>query len=155
MLHGLLEYVIGVALIVAPFALAFEAAPATAVSIIAGLAVLVLAAVTAVPTGIVKQVPIPVHVAIDFLLVPVLIAAPFLFGFSDEVAPTATFIGLGVFHLLLTIGTRFAPEEKPAEAAASRDGGAPPREGAGPKEGTGPKERGGRRRGRAPPPSES
>ena len=36
-----------------------------------------------------------------------LIAAPFLFGFSDESAPTAFFIVLGVAHLLITIGTRF------------------------------------------------
>ena len=150
MLHGLIEYVIGMALIVAPFALAFEAAPATAVSIIGGLVVLVLAAVTAGPTGIVKQVPVSVHVVIDFLLVPVLIAAPFLFGFSDERAPTTVFIGLAVFHLLLTIGTRFAPKEASPEEAARRDGGAPKEAGA-PKEPGAPKEGGGRRRGGAPP----
>jgi hypothetical protein len=39
----------------------------------------------------------------------VLIAAPFLFGFSDESGPTALFIILGVAHLLVTIGTRFKP----------------------------------------------
>jgi len=37
----------------------------------------------------------------------VLIAAPFLFGFSDESSPTAFFIIIGVSHLLITIGTRF------------------------------------------------
>ena len=151
MLHGLIEYVIGIALIVAPFALAFEAAPATAVSIIGGLVVLTLAAVTVGPTGIVKQVPLSVHVVIDFLLVAVLIAAPFLFGFADERAPTTVFIALAVFHLLLTIGTRFAPKEEPPETAASRDGGAPPRGDKGPKEGKAPKEGSGRRQGGAPP----
>jgi hypothetical protein len=40
-----------------------------------------------------------------------MIAAPFLFGFSREGAPTAFFIVLGVVHLLVTIGTRFRPAQ--------------------------------------------
>jgi hypothetical protein len=43
----------------------------------------------------------------DVGLAAVLIAAPFLFGFNGESAPTAFFIVLGVGHLLMTIGTRF------------------------------------------------
>ena len=42
-----------------------------------------------------------------------LIAAPFLFGFSDDGTATAFFIVLGVVHLLLTIATRFVSEERP------------------------------------------
>jgi hypothetical protein len=134
-LHGLLEYVAGVMLIVAPFALAFQSSAATAVAIVCGLLVLVLAAVTQGPTGIVKQVPVTVHVVLDFLLVPVLVAAPFLFGFQHETNPTAFFIALGVVHLLLTIGTRFTPKEDappPADskgdgqAKAGSKGGRPP-----------------------------
>lgn len=116
LIHGILEYIAGVLLIVAPFALAFESSPAVAFSIVVGLLTLALAAVSTGPTGIVQQVPVPVHVALDFLLVPVLVAAPFLFGFDEETAPTALFIGLGVVHLLLTIATRFRPSE-PAPSA--------------------------------------
>jgi predicted Kef-type K+ transport protein len=50
-----------------------------------------------------------VHVLVDYLLAAVLIASPFIFGFSDEGAPTAFFIIVGVLHLLITIGTRFRP----------------------------------------------
>jgi len=49
------------------------------------------------------------HVALDLLVAAGLVAAPFLFGFSDETNPTAFFIVLGVVHLLLTIATRFLP----------------------------------------------
>ena len=52
------------------------------------------------------------HVLLDYALAAILVAAPFLFGFSDETAPTAFFIVLGVAHLLITIGTRFrGPKE--------------------------------------------
>jgi len=43
------------------------------------------------------------------LVAAVLIAGPFLFGFSDEGAPTAVFIVGGVLAVLITIATRFLP----------------------------------------------
>jgi hypothetical protein len=55
----------------------------------------------------VNQIPRAAHVALDYVLVVVLIALPFLAGFSDETAPTVVFIVVGVVHLLITIGTRF------------------------------------------------
>ena len=50
---------------------------------------------------------------LDFLLAVVLIASPFLLGFSGDGTATAFFIVLGVVHLLLTIATRFVSEERP------------------------------------------
>lgn len=110
-LHGLIEYVAAVALIVAPFVLAFDSDAATAASIVAGVVVLVIAASTDGPTSLVNSIPLAAHILLDYLLVALLIAAPFIFGFSDETAPTAFFIGLGVAHLLVTIATRFRPGE--------------------------------------------
>jgi hypothetical protein len=51
----------------------------------------------------------------------VMIASPFLFGFSGDSAPTAIFIAAGVLHVLLTIGTRFGtrPEREPKRPAPS------------------------------------
>jgi hypothetical protein len=112
--HGLLEYGAGVFLLVAPFLFAFDSDAATAVSIVAGLGMLVIAAVTASSTGLARTIPLRFHVLLDLIAVAFLIAAPFLFGFSDEAAPTAVFMVLGVWHLLMTIGTRFGPR---AEAA--------------------------------------
>ena len=107
LVHGLVEYVAAAALIVAPFLLGFDSGAATALSIVIGVVVLAIAAATEGPTSLVNQIPRPAHVALDYVLVVILIAIPFLAGFSGETAPTVMFIGLGVAHLLITIGTRF------------------------------------------------
>ena len=106
-LHGVLEYLAGGLLIAAPFLLDFEAGAAIAASIVTGLIVLFLAATTSGPTSLVNQIPVPAHVVADYVLAAVLVAAPFIFAFSGETAPTAFFIGLGVAHLLVTVATRF------------------------------------------------
>ena len=114
-LHGAIEYVAGALLIAAPFLLSFDSGAATALSIIVGVVMLAVAAATEGPTSLIDQIPTAAHVALDYVLVALLIALPFLAGFSDESAPTAFFIVLGVAHLLITIGTRF---RSPAEARA-------------------------------------
>lgn len=120
--HGLIEYAAGVLLVVAPFVLGFDSGAATAVSIALGVLIIAAAASTDGPTSLVNQLPRPAHVALDYVLVALLIAMPFLAGFSDETRPTALFIALGVVHLLVTIGTRFrsSGEETPASAPAAR-----------------------------------
>jgi hypothetical protein len=107
--HGLLEYGAGVLLLVAPFLFSFDSDSATALSIFAGLGVVALAASTASSTGVAKVIPLGVHVLLDVVVVAFLVAAPFLFGFSGDAAPTAFFMVLGVWHLILTIATRFKP----------------------------------------------
>jgi hypothetical protein len=111
--HGLLEYGAGALLIAAPFLFAFDSDTATAVSIVAGVAVLIIAASTAMSTGLIKSIPVPAHVILDYALASLLIASPFLFGFDDDGTATAFFIVLGVVHLLLTIATRFIRDERP------------------------------------------
>ena len=112
-LHGAIEYAAGVLLIVAPFLFAFDSGAAVAVSIIAGVIVIVVAASTDGPSSLINSIPIPAHLLLDFALAAALIASPFLFGFSDESAPTAFFLIIGVVHLLVTIGTRFKPAREP------------------------------------------
>jgi len=111
--HGLVEYVAGALFIAAPFLFAFDSDTATAVSIVAGVVVLIVTASTAMSTGLIKSIPVPAHVVLDYLLAILLIASPFLFGFDEDGTATAFFIVLGVIHLLVTIGTRFIREERP------------------------------------------
>jgi len=106
--HGVLEYIAGVAFIAAPLVLDYDAGAAVAISIVVGIVVLLIAATTEGPTSLVNGLALSVHVVLDYVLALFLIATPFLFGFGGETAPTAFFIGLGVAHLLLTIGTRFS-----------------------------------------------
>jgi len=117
--HGLIEYVAGALLVVAPFVLGFDNGAATAVSIVIGVLIIAIAASTDGPTSLVNQLPRSAHVALDYVLVALLIAMPFLAGFSDETPPTALFIGLGVAHLLVTIGTRFRAPVEPRPAGKS------------------------------------
>ena len=107
--HGALEYAAGALLIAAPFLLQFDSGAAVALSVVAGVVVIVVAASTEGPTSLVNSIPIAAHLLLDYALAALLIAAPFLFGFSDETSPTAFFLVFGVLHLLVTIGTRFKP----------------------------------------------
>jgi hypothetical protein len=111
-IHGLAEYLGGGLFIALPLVLSYESGSATAASIIIGVLMIGVAASTDWGLSLNNQIPKPVHFALDWVLAGVLIAAPFLFGFSDESTPTAIFIAAGVLHLLLTIGTRFGEKRK-------------------------------------------
>jgi SPW repeat-containing protein len=111
LVHGFLDYALGIFLVAAPFIFSFEADAATALGIVAGVVVLVLAASTAWNTGLIKSVPVVVHAMLDYVLAAVLIAAPFLFVFSDDDGTaTAFFIAYGVATLLYAIATRYAED---------------------------------------------
>ena len=110
--HGILEYVAGALLVAAPFLFSFDSDSATAVSIVAGVLILVIAASTAMTTGLIKSIPVQAHVVLDYLLAALLVASPFIFSFTDDGTATAFFIVLGIVHLLMTIATRFIREAK-------------------------------------------
>ena len=105
--HGAIEYVAGVLLIVAPLLVDFDSRAAVALSLAYGMTVLVLTAVSQLPSGLIPQIPVSAHMVLDFVLAGLLIASPFVFGFAEQTAPTALFVVLGIAHLLITIGTRF------------------------------------------------
>ena len=107
-LHGVIEYAAGVLLIASSFLFGFEDGAATArVDHRRACSCSSSRRAPRAPSSLVDSIPIAVHVLLDYALAAVLVASPFLFGFSDESAPTAFFIVLGVAHLLVTIGTRF------------------------------------------------
>ena len=106
-LHGIIEYVAAIAFFAMPFLLDFRSDAATYLSVATGVLVLVVAATSAGPTSLVKEIPVAAHVIIDYVVALGLIAAPFAFDFTDDRRATAWFIGIGAAHLLITIGTRF------------------------------------------------
>jgi hypothetical protein len=120
LVHGLADYVLGAFLIAAPFLFGFTADAATAVAIVAGVVVIVLAATTAWGTGLIKSVPVVVHAMLDYVLGVVLIASPFLFMLSDDDSTaTAFFIAFGVVSLLYAIATRYTPDASPGRRPVS------------------------------------
>jgi hypothetical protein len=110
--HGVLEYLIGALFIAAPFLFNFTVDGATAVSIVGGVLLIVLAASSAMTTGLIKSIPVHAHVVLDYLLAGLMIACPFIFGFSGDGTATPFFIVFGVLYLLMTIATRFIREER-------------------------------------------
>jgi uncharacterized membrane protein (UPF0136 family) len=111
--HGLLEYVAGIFLVAAPFLLSYDSDGATAVSIVAGVVILVFTASSALTTGLIKSIPVQAHVVFDYIVAALLIASPFIFAFTEDGTATAVFIAMGVVYLLVTIATRFMRDEKP------------------------------------------
>ena len=109
--HGILDYVLGATLIAAPFVLRFDSDTATTVCVVAGIAELGVEMTTAWSRGIIKLIPPAVHGVIDYVFVVALIAAPFIFGFSDDDTATAFFVIVGVGGLALVAATRFVPDE--------------------------------------------
>jgi hypothetical protein len=118
--HGIVEYAAGVLLIVAPFLFGFDSDAATAAAIVIGVLMLIIAASTAMSTGLIKSIPVQAHVMLDYIIAIALIAAPFVLGFSDDGNATAFFITLGIVHLLLTIATRFIRDERPRRREPAR-----------------------------------
>jgi hypothetical protein len=121
LLHGVLDYVVGALLIAAPFLLGFDdIGSATAVAIVSGVVLLAVAAASDGPVSLVNSIPKSVHILLDVAMGAFFIAAPFLFGFSDDGSPTAFFIVLGVLGVLSVIATRFprAEASPPREPAA-------------------------------------
>jgi hypothetical protein len=114
-LHGILEYLIGGFFIASPFIFGFDSSAATAIGVAGGVVLILLAATARTGPSLSGMIPVGLHVLFDVVVAGFLIASPFVFGFSDEAAPTGLFIGAGVVHLLVTIGTRFVAsvEEHP------------------------------------------
>ena len=123
--HSLVEYVAGVALIAAPLLLDYKSGAATAVSIVLGVLILFLVATTTSTMSLIDQVPLSMHIVFDYVIAGVMIASPFLFGFSGESTPTAVFLAGGVLWLLLSIGTTYrtdaAATERPSRARPAPD----------------------------------
>ena len=110
--HAMLEVPVALLLIVAPFLFGFsDDGTATAVSIGAGVAVLLVAMTTNWRLSLVNVIPLPVHAMIDIALGILLIAAPFLFGYSDESAPTIFHVLLGIGAILGSLATRWSHSE--------------------------------------------
>src|SRR3954454_12817929 len=110
--HEVLDPLFAALLIAAPFLFGFnDRGTPTALCIVLGLGVLVVAMSTEWRLSLIKVVPIPAHITIDLGTAALLIASPFLFGFSDHTGATTFFIVAGVGELLAALGTRWYPEK--------------------------------------------
>ena len=83
--HGALDYLVGVVLIAAPWIFGFQDVDAAMwVAIGAGVALIVMSALTNYELSIAKLVPMHAHLIADAVLGVFLVVSPWLFGFADE-----------------------------------------------------------------------
>ena len=110
--HAMIEPVVALLLIVAPFIFGFsDNDTATILSIVAGVVVLGTGMSTRWRLSLVKLIPLEVHRMLDLGLGVVLIIAPFVLGFSDERTPTIFFIVVGLGEIVAALATRWHPED--------------------------------------------
>jgi hypothetical protein len=115
-LHAMIEPVIGVLFILAPFVLDFDHSSARTLSIVVGVVILLSGMMTRWRLSLVKLIPLRVHFMTDVLIGIVCIAAPFALGFSDETAPLIFFLVMGLGELGAAFGTAWAPGDERAGA---------------------------------------
>jgi len=83
--HGMVDYLVGVVLIAAPWIFRFnDVASAKWVAIVVGLLMLGQALMTNYELGVVPLVPMHLHLMMDSAIGIFLIASPWIFGFSDD-----------------------------------------------------------------------
>jgi hypothetical protein len=104
--HAPLDYIVGVALIAAPWIFQFsDVTAATVVSIVLGIGLIAYSLITDYELGVWKVAPMAVHNLIDVVAGLFLAASPFIFGFSDEPANVwvpHVVVGLAAVFLGLT-----------------------------------------------------
>jgi hypothetical protein len=84
--HGIIDYVVGIVLILAPYILGFaDGTAAQWVPMILGIAALIYSLLTRYELSMAKIIPMPVHLGLDVASGLLLAASPWLFGFADRI----------------------------------------------------------------------
>jgi hypothetical protein len=119
--HGVLDYLVGIALIAAPYLFGFASVGGFAVYIpmILGIGLILYSLVTNYELGIpgIKFIPMPYHLGFDFVAAALLAASPFLFGFANKplnVWLPHVVVGIAVILVVLVSQTHPNMMVKPA-----------------------------------------
>lgn len=105
--HGYIDYLMGLVLIAIPFLFAIPDGVPTTLFIVLGTATIFYSLMTNYELGLVKVLPMKVHLFIDVVSGLLLIAAPWLFGFDDVII--WPFVVLGA----LEVGAALMTKNKP------------------------------------------
>lgn len=93
--HARIDYLAGFFFMASPWIFGFkESVPATWIMIIVGLTALLLSLFTDYEGGMVRSIPMRVHLTVDVFSGAFLASSPWLFGFADEVFLPQLIMGL-------------------------------------------------------------
>ena len=106
--HAPLDYIVGVALIAAPWIFQFsEHTAATVVPVVLGIGLIAYSLFTDYELGVWKVAPMAVHNLIDVVAGTLLALSPWLFGFADESAKVwVPHVIVGVAAIFLGLTTK-------------------------------------------------
>lgn len=105
-IHGILDYLVGIALIAAPTIFGFRdlGGPAVIIPTVIGIVLIAYSIFTNYEWGIVKKVPMGYHLMVDYLASGFLAVSPFVFGFAGQglnVWLPHTVVGLTVIAVVM------------------------------------------------------
>jgi len=93
--HGFLDYIVGLFLIAAPWVFNLDpSAPEGMIFIILGVMALVYSLLTRYELGLIRVLPMGIHLTLDVLSGILLAASPWLLGFADRVYLPHLILGL-------------------------------------------------------------
>jgi uncharacterized membrane protein YtjA (UPF0391 family) len=117
--HGILDYLCGLLLLIAPNILGFSGVGGTAAWVprIVGLLIVLQAMTTDYELGLMKIIPISMHLMTDYVVGIFMVLSPFLFGFyNDSGAATILMIAMGLVAVAAAYMTQ--PRGRPREVMA-------------------------------------
>lgn len=107
-IHGVLDYLVGVLLIVAPWLFQFARGGAeTWVPVILGAGTLLYSLLTDYEMGAIRRISMPVHLGLDAAAGVLLAVSPWLFGFATFVWEPHLVVGL--IEVLAAVTTERVP----------------------------------------------
>jgi len=107
--HGMLDYLVGVLLIAAPWLFNFDRGGAeTWVPVLLGASAIVYSLFTDYELGMVRRLSMPTHLMLDLGSGILLAVSPWLFGFSDYVWEPHLIVGL--IEIGTSLMTRRVPD---------------------------------------------
>lgn len=111
-IHGMLDYGMGVILIVAPWLLGFARGGAeTWLPVVLGVGAILYSLFTDYELGMVRKLSMPTHLTLDGLSGALLAVSPWLFGFAEYVWLPHLVLGL------LEVGAAIFTQKVPADRA--------------------------------------
>jgi hypothetical protein len=110
-IHGVLDYLVGLLLIAAPWLFDFAQGGAeTWVPVILGISALIYSLMTDYEMGISRTISMRTHLALDLLSGILLAISPWLFGFAHLVYGPHLF--LGIFEIGASLMTKRIPQHE-------------------------------------------
>ncbi|MDB6172355.1 MAG: hypothetical protein JWL59_1666 [Chthoniobacteraceae bacterium] len=104
-IHGILDYLTGAFLVASPWLFGFANDKASSLLALGfGGFLIVYTLITDFEVAVIRLIPFPGHIFLDYLSIVGLVGAPILFAFHG--APAYVFVIVGLFDLVVTACTR-------------------------------------------------